>query len=333
MSTPQALFSLVQQLQQELQNQRVEIQALRADIHRLQNQPDRPSRSLLPDPPRFDGKPYTLRTWLPSIRAKLRADQLTGVRAFDYVWDRLEQPQQASVLHLRHSSEQSQSWDPESLFSFFQRLCHNPRERQEAVQRLTLIRQRDEESLIAFLARFERLVYEAKALEWPETTRIATLHRGLRSSLRQSLEESNDSLFSLSYDAYIELIQSFDRRARRPQAQSSQPVHQSVRQPVPKPRQSVPESMEIDAISHQSHSRSSSASSAHRHNLRADNNLCFYCGSPNHWISACPRQPSPPVSRPDSPRPRRTKQTAKSEFLNRMHYARTHGLPDPVPSP
>ncbi|PKX91381.1 uncharacterized protein P174DRAFT_443405, partial [Aspergillus novofumigatus IBT 16806] len=51
-------------------NQRTEIQTL-SDIQLLQTQLLSMSRSCLPDPPRFDGKPYTLRTWLPSIQAKL----------------------------------------------------------------------------------------------------------------------------------------------------------------------------------------------------------------------------------------------------------------------
>ncbi|KAF7565220.1 Retrotrans-gag domain containing protein [Pyrenophora tritici-repentis] len=193
-----SLFLLVQQLQQEVQNQRVEIQSLRSDldasrasVHQLELQlrsATPPSRSRLPDPPRFDGKPLTLRTWLPSIRAKLRSDQLSGADAFDY---------QASVLHLRHQAEENNTWDVEDIFSFFQRLCHNPREQQEAIQRFSLVRQRDEESLIAYLARFERLAYESGASTWPDTSRISVLHRGLRSSLRQSLEESNDSLFTI----------------------------------------------------------------------------------------------------------------------------------------
>jgi hypothetical protein len=102
-----------------------------------------------------------------SICAKLRSSQLAGSDAFDYVWDRLEQPQQALVLHLRQAAEVNQSWDPEVLFSFFQRLCHNPCKHQEAVQHLTTIRQRDDESLIAYLARFERFVFEAEASTWP----------------------------------------------------------------------------------------------------------------------------------------------------------------------
>ena len=43
------------------------------------------------------------------------------------------------------------------------------------------------------------------------------LYRGLRQNLRQHLEESSDSLFSLEYEDFIELIQSIDRRIGRPQ--------------------------------------------------------------------------------------------------------------------
>ncbi|KAA8651129.1 uncharacterized protein ATNIH1004_000007 [Aspergillus tanneri] len=177
MSDPNPLLLLVQQLQQELQNQRLDIQnqrneiqqlradldASRTDVHQLRTQllSVQTPRSRLPDPPRFNGKPYTLRTWLPSIKAKLRSDQLVGADAFDYVWDRLEQSQQASVLHLRQSAEENQLWDPE-----------------EAIQRFTSIQQRDDESLIAYLARFERLSYEANVNSWPDISRVTTLHRG-----------------------------------------------------------------------------------------------------------------------------------------------------------
>ncbi|KAG9380167.1 hypothetical protein A1F94_009062 [Pyrenophora tritici-repentis] len=235
----------------------------------------------------------------PSIRAKLRSDQLSGADAFDYVWDRLEQPQQASVLHLRHQAEENNTWDVEDIFSFFQRLCHNPREQQEAIQRFSLVRQRDEESLIAYLARFERLAYEAGASTWPDTSRISVLHRGLRSSLRQSLEESNDSLFTIPYDEYVELVQSLDRRSRRPQP---------PQQPKQVSRQLDP--MDVDPIQVQSArvssvrkparrlSASSSDSSDERRAYRLSNNLCLYCGAADHWISSCPRSSSRSSSRP-----------------------------------
>ena len=336
MSDQPALFLLVQQLQQELQNQRVEIQSLRADVQRLsQNQSSSVSRPRLPDPPRFNGKPYTLRTWLPSIQAKIRSDQLTGADAFDYVWDRLEQPQQASALHLRQEAESSQHWDPEEIFSFFQRLCHNPRQHQEAVQRFSSVRQHKEESLIAYLARFERLAHEAEAVSWPDVSRITTLHHGLRQSLRQSLEDSNDSLFSLLYDEYIELVQRVDRRTFRPPANQSvsQPTSQSTRQHPSRPiRTPQAESMDVDpvpimairptcparpaspALSSSSLCSTDSMSSVARRQYRLNNDLCLYCGAYGHWISDCPSCRSCPDSSISTPR--RTKTTARSPALS-----------------
>lgn len=314
MSEQPTLMLLVQQLQQELQNQRIEIQSLRTDLNtsrsevqqlQIQLLSTKPApRSRLPDPPRFDGKPYSLRTWLPSIRAKLRSDQLVGADAFDYVWDRLEQPQQASVLHLRQSAEDSQSWDPEAIFSFFQRLCHNPREQQESIQRFSSVRQRDDESLIAYLARFERLAYEANATTWPDISRLVTLHRGLRPTLRQTLEESNDSLFSLPYDDYIDLIQRVDRRTRRPQ-----PAQTPTQKPFPlykpptqtqKPDQDNMDLAPIQIgalrtgspLSRSDSPVSTKSASSDRTIYRLENDLCFYCGSADHWISACPSRPT-----------------------------------------
>jgi hypothetical protein len=279
----------------------------------------------LPDPPRFDGKPYHLRTWLPSIQAKLRSDQLSGADAFDYVWDRLEQPQQASVLHLRHSAEEARLWDPEVIFSFFQRLCHNPREHQEAMQRFTSIRQREEESLTAFLARFERLMYEAEATTWPDASCVATLHKGLRPSLRQTLETSHDSLFSLPYDEYIELVQSSDRRTRRAQPAQNPTSSRPVQTPYADPMDTDPVRVSavrpaIRAIKPAS-SFSSSDASARRRSFRLQHDLCLYCGADDHWIEDCYKHSpasSPATSRPSSPevpaepapaKPR-TKQTA-----------------------
>jgi hypothetical protein len=319
MSEP--LVLLIQQLQQELQNQRVEIQQLRSDITslRIQTQSQQPPISRLPDPPRFNGKPYTLRTWLPSVKAKLRSDQLSGADAFDYVWDRLEQPQQASVLHLRQLAEDTQVWNPEDIFSFFQRLCHNPREQQEATQRFIAISQRDDESLTAYLARFERLSYEAQTLSWPDTSRITTLHRGLRSTLRHALESKNDSLFTLPYDDYITLVQSADRRT---QPSFQKPAYfQPGSQKLVRAKSPDPDQMDLGPIrlhTARISSRSppprpyspplSTSSNSSRLSYRLVNNLCFYCGSNDHWIENCPSSSST-----------RSQQTAYSSTMSKLY--------------
>lgn len=330
MTDQSALVLLVQQLQQELQNQRIEIQSLRtdlnasrADVQRLQIElasRTSVSRSRLPDPPRFNGKPYALRTWLPSIKAKLRSDRLSGADAFDYVWDRLEQPQQASVLHLRQSAEDNQSWDPEIIFSFFQRLCYNPREQQEAIQRFASIQQREEESLIAYLARFERLAYEADATLWPDKSRVTTLHRGLRPILRQTLENSSDALFSFSYDEYIELLQRADRRTRSSQKEAPKPAPALTRSTDPMDMDPIQIAAVRPACSKPARSASpasitssTKSSTSVRRDFRLLNDLCLYCGSDQHWISACNARSRPASPAPEQPR---TKTSARSPTLS-----------------
>jgi hypothetical protein len=258
-----------------------------------------------------------LRTWLPSIRAKIRSDQLTGASAFEYVWDRLEQPQQASILHLRQHSDDTQIWNPEDIFSYFQRLCHNPREQQEAIQRFSTVRQKEEESLVAYLARFERLSFEAGANTWPDVSRITSLHRGLRPALRQPLEESNDSLFSQPYNDYVELLQGLDRRTRR------QPV--SARQPASPQPLHDPMVLNNTGFRNLPGSRSSSPAStsskmSDRKSHRYENDLCFCCGSRYHWIKQCPEARSNKTAK--EPVPTRTKTTARSPYLTSLHASK-----------
>jgi hypothetical protein len=168
------------------------------------------------------------------------------------------------------------------------------------VQRLTTVRQRDDECLIAYLARFERFIFEADASTWPDVTLVTTLHRGLRPALRQSLDESHDSLFSLSYDAYIEFLQSKGRRSRH--------SHSHLKKNTSDPMQL--NAVEINTLDIDSPSTASSQSSISRHEQRLEQELCFYCGSSEHWIADC-RQRAPSSSSSVSSRPSRTKLTAK----------------------
>ncbi|KAF2174313.1 hypothetical protein K469DRAFT_719677 [Zopfia rhizophila CBS 207.26] len=188
----------------KLQNQRTEIQSLQL----------------------LQSDPLTLRTWLPSIRAKLRSDQLAGADAFDY----------ASVLHL----------------------CQ------------------EEESLIAYLTRFERLT---------------------------------DSLFSLLYNDYIELVQRLDRRSRRPQL-AQKPTQKTAHEPMDVDHPIRIASARVSFPRRPVSPTSSQSSSPDRHTYRQLNGLCFCCGSPDHWIDSCPY--------PVLPRQPRTKTTARSPTLDAL---------------
>jgi len=56
------------------------------------------------------------------------------------------------------------------------------------------------------------------------------LHRGFRPALRQSLKESSDTLFSLSYSKYIKLVQRLNRHSRR--LIQNPPVQKPAQKPI-----------------------------------------------------------------------------------------------------
>ncbi|KAF2195909.1 hypothetical protein K469DRAFT_545043, partial [Zopfia rhizophila CBS 207.26] len=150
-------------------------------------------------------------------------------------------------------------------------------------------------------------------------SRVTTLHRGLRPALRQSLEESSDSLFSLSYNDYIELVQRLDRRSRRPQP-AQKPTQKTAHEPMDVDHPIRIASARVSFPRRPVSPASSQSSSPDRHTYRQLNGLCFCCSSPDHWIDSCPqsRSSSRQSSSPVLPRQPRTKTTARSPTLDAL---------------
>jgi hypothetical protein len=88
MATPTPVQQLAT-LQEQVANLQAQVEALQTAARTSRPKP------ILPDPVKFDGKAYHFDTWLPSIKAKLRVDGLSGalgdeIAQFYYVYDRLE---------------------------------------------------------------------------------------------------------------------------------------------------------------------------------------------------------------------------------------------------
>ena len=138
-------------------------------------------------------------------------------------------------------------------------------------------------------------MYEADATIWPDASCVATLHRGLCSSLHQTIENSNDSLFSLSYNDYVEQVQISDhcicQNLSVKSAQSIQPVqkHDLMNTSTHSISVACVNADDVSDALLSSESESEPRSSAFcRWSHRLANNLCLCCGSTNHWIAACP---------------------------------------------
>ena len=146
------------------------------------------------------------------MRAKIRTDGMTGQHAFYYVRDRLEPNQQGLALSLLDTAESTQAWDHEAIFTLLERVHHNPYAQQEARDKLTYLRQ-GEEGLSAYIARFERLLYEAGAKDsWPDDINISAFTNGLRTTLKTLVHQQ--LTIPSKYNGYVQPVQQIDRRSR-----------------------------------------------------------------------------------------------------------------------
>ena len=112
-------------LHSELETLRLEVNTLRSTA----TQPASRPRQQLPEPARFDGKPYHFRTWLPMIKAKIQVDgEAIGnaIARFYYVYGNLEPTVQAMVLPQLSEAETHSVWDYNSILEQLARVLENP---------------------------------------------------------------------------------------------------------------------------------------------------------------------------------------------------------------
>jgi hypothetical protein len=211
------------------------IQELRAEIATLRAKPTpshtrRPKPSL-PDPEKFTGQSLKYETWDAAIKAKLRIDgQAIGdaTAQFYYVYLNLDNKTQALVLPQLAIAEESGSYDYNTILEQLSRVFNNPNKVQEAEDRLLVLKQDTSEPLAAYIAKFERILYEAKGQDWPDVTKISTFRKGLNTTLRNRLTQQLN--LPRTYPEFLRVVQqlsgySFSTQNQqpytKPQAQSS----------------------------------------------------------------------------------------------------------------
>jgi hypothetical protein len=175
------------QVQREFDGLRAEIATLRAA---LASQPSR-ARPKLPDPEKFTGSTYKFDTWLPSIKAKIAVDGAAigdATAQFYYVYLNLESSVQSMVLPQLSYAEHTQSWDYHTILDQLARVYDNPNKQSEAEDKLYALRQGND-SLPAYIAKFERTLYEANGQGWPDVNKISTFRNGLNSAIRSRLAQ------------------------------------------------------------------------------------------------------------------------------------------------
>jgi hypothetical protein len=183
--TIEQISNAITELQNEVQRQRDEIAFLRSIISSRASA--KPKASLL-DPEKFNGQAHKFDTWLPSIKAKLQVDgEAIGdaIAQFYYVYLNLESHVQAIVLpQLSQVNKTSHNYT--TILDQLTRVYDNPNKVQEAEDKLYALKQ-GTDSLHAYMAKFERVLYEACGQDWPDVNKISAFRNGLNSTLRNRL--------------------------------------------------------------------------------------------------------------------------------------------------
>jgi hypothetical protein len=196
MATLDQLNDLQASFADTIRRQQAEIDQLRTVLSSSKPRP----KPVLPDPEKFNGTVYRWDTWYPQVKAKLRidAEAISSAEAqFHYVYGNLESKVQALVLPQLHRAERMQAWDPQSILTQLARIYEDPNRTTKAQAKLHSLRQGDD-NFATYLAKFERLLYEGDAIDWPNTAKIALLRTGLSVPLKNKLS------FQLSLPAEYE---------------------------------------------------------------------------------------------------------------------------------
>jgi hypothetical protein len=202
----------IQALRAEIQAGRT-IETLQAQIYSLRNassnqQHPRGPKSSLPDPEKFTGQALKHDTWDAAIKAKFRIDgQAIGdaTAQFYYVYLNLDSKVQAMVLPQLAHAEESGTYDYKTILDQLPRVYNNPNKVQEAEDRLLALKQDNNDSLAAYIAKFERVLYEAKGQDWPDVTKISTFRKGLNSTLRNRLTQQLN--LPRTYPEFLRVVQ------------------------------------------------------------------------------------------------------------------------------
>jgi hypothetical protein len=274
---------MILELQAELQRQQSELNILR---QALAMKPSSKPKHSLPDPEKLTGQ-MRFDTWLPSIRAKLRVDsEAIGdpIAQFYYVYLALDPSVQAMVLPQLADAEARNSWDYNTILDQLIRVYDNPNKVQEAEDRLHSMRQGTDTTIPAYIAKFERTLYEAQGQNWPDVNKISIFRNGLNSTLRSRL--SQQLSLPRTYPAFMKVVQQLAGR-------------HSHSQPPEKPSNSSNDPMDIAVLENRYPSaptsrppspRARSISPARRNQYRIEGR-CVRCGSLGHWVAHCPLKP------------------------------------------
>jgi hypothetical protein len=204
------LVGLVDELRTQVQQLQQQQSRLQEQIQEQEDDTDGRTkpRPVLPGVTKFNGRSQEWDVWETSIRAKLKidGDAIGSDEAqFFYVYSSVDAKVQSLILPFIRKAQAKRSWEPKQLVLHLGRLFDDPQKIKKAGQRLIKLRQEDTSGVVSFLPRFEKVLFEAGADEWPDDAKITTLVGSLNKFTRQRVNAQID--LPTSYDDFVKMLQ------------------------------------------------------------------------------------------------------------------------------
>lgn len=216
---------LIAEFSTTIDNLRAELRAKQAPPLASTSSSTRRPKASLPDPEKFTGSSIKFDTWDAAIRAKLAIDGSAigdATAQFYYVYLNLDSKVQAMVLPQLATARDTGVHDYNTILDQLRRVYDNPNKVQEAEDRLLSIKQ-GEDSLPTYIAKFERILYEAKGQDWPDVTKISTFRKGLNNQLRNRLTQQLN--LPRTYVEFLRVVQQLAGYSFAPSASTTHPTN------------------------------------------------------------------------------------------------------------
>ena len=114
------------------------------------------------------------------------------------------------VLPQLSQAEALNVWDYTTILNQLTRVYDNPNKVQEAEDKLLSLKQ-GTDSVPAYVAKFERVLYEASGQNWPDVNKISTFRNGLNSTIRSRL--SQQLSLPRKYPDFVKVVQQLAGRS------------------------------------------------------------------------------------------------------------------------
>lgn len=257
---------------------------------------------LLPNPLKFSGKRREYPAWSQQMRDKLVFDAHffnSNNELWYLVNDCLDVSPKLLVTTFYTTAGPENNWNPMAFMEYLDRQYKDHDAAKKAASSLRTLRQRDGESFVSFLPKFERLVAEAGGSSWDDQVKISFLEGAINSQLVRTLVTV---ALPVDYIGWLRIVQEIAWKIERLKKQPIKDRHQRRNRNPPVNQKDPNGDVKIGGVNRTTDRRKKGSAASRRRGsskdrsddnnkeVREETRRCFQCNKTDHLRANCPRK-------------------------------------------